>query len=350
MLMDTPDAAVRDLRFLRGNDVHWSGDLSPAATSRSKDCWSSSTLVGEDPADGISRGVSVYKGALKVSGREDWQLECWMLHFGRCEFVPESQDSTLERGQFRCLSGHYFDCKAGPSRAYYLESWLSNAATPVYLVLHVHFWTDPAHEFGLPNHVNCRRAWAINLDELQQRADGRVSTALAPPADMSQKDAKVWTQTMDQFVHAEDDLVGERHRAETALRDFHHRFLCRDVTNGLDLWCESGGFCVTGGPTGKVVNKKCMDRPGWNYSIGKPYPYQHSREYPSGFDKPKVSSDLVASVLVQIETARRTQALAAPHRSPVRSTQLPRERAACALADTLIAFADEEEGDLGHLE
>eukprot|EP00037_Helgoeca_nana_P031798 m.410650 g.410650 ORF g.410650 m.410650 type:complete len:732 (-) comp28469_c0_seq2:687-2882(-) len=294
------------------------------------------------------RGRNVYKGSLRTPG-VDWQRDCWQTLFNQPAVFAGMH---LLRGEYRCIFSFYFDCIPGPSRAYYFETWPLDADEISHALLHVHYWDKPDIEQpGLPKHVNLRRAWPVDLPQLRLRAEGHVLGPLPPPTGMAKCDVKPWHTAMTQFLHryyrADVDPAAERVRACTALESFSHINFCPRTL----LWAEKGGACVTGGPTGKVVDRKRMDRPGWDFMAAGPYPFQPASEYPLGFAKPGVPPEAVAAVLIHAEDVRMTMVAHAEPEDAAKpawrgqDAMLRRCQAqACALANGLGAFADDDDG------
>jgi hypothetical protein len=275
----------------------------------------------------------------------DWQHGCWQALFNQPAVFAGMH---LLRGEYRCIFTFYFDCKAGPSRAYYFETWPLSDDEISYALLHVHYWDEPDIEQpGLPKHVNLRRAWPVDLAQLSLRADGDVTDPVSPPPGIADCDVKPWDKAMAQFLHVPGaEPATERDRARAALESFSHVNFCPRTL----LWAEKGGACVTGGPTGKVKDKKCMDRPGWEFMAGAPYPFQPASGYPRGFAEPGVPSEAVAAVLMYAEEVRMTMAahaegedVAKPawrgHDAVLRRCQEQARR----LANELGAFADDDD-------
>jgi hypothetical protein len=259
--------------------------------------------MGVDSAN--ERGGS-YHGSLTLFGHgDDWLQECWEKIFG----APTMGD--VGPGQYRCFFSHSFDCGPGPSRAYYFDSWPLGAAEPIVVLLHVHYWVMPApDDGGLPKSINVRRGWRVDPDELWLRANGDRHDAVPPPPDMI-ADVPMWTNAMKQFLHVPyQDPVAEKVRACAALGAFEHTYFCPRHA----LWVEKSGACVNGGPTAKsVTNKRSVEEPGWNFTARDPYPLKAPREYPGGFEHPRMPADLVAAVLDHAELVRRAH----PHEPPI---------------------------------
>jgi len=227
-------------------------------------------VAGDDDDNDDARGGSNYKGWLKTPGHR-WLDRRWRELFS--DSGPTKAGAVAE-GEYRCVFSHYFDCTPGPSRAYYFESWPRGAAEPVFLLIHIHYWDKPARdEPGLPKHVNVRRAWQINLDELRLRSDGLAQDPVPPPAGMSSGDQNLWVKYTTPLVwDLSKNPDEERARASTALqRMMEIKCFCPFAS----LWNEVNGMCVTGGPL-KVMDKHCMDRDGWDFSDGL-QPYVKSR-------------------------------------------------------------------------
>ena len=225
---------------------------------------------------------------------EDWLHECW----GRLFQAPTL--GAVGEGQYRCFFAHSFDCKAGPSRAYYFESWpAGEPGPPVIVLIHVHYWDmPPVDSGGRPKHINVRRGWRVDRAELQRRADGDCHDPVPPPADM-RADLPMWVNAMKQFLHDRGkDPAAERARAREALDLFEHPYFCPEH----HLWLEKRGECVHGGPT--VQEKKNMESPGWDFTARAPYPFRARHEYVGGFVEPKVPVDIVADVLEHAEFVR----------------------------------------------
>jgi hypothetical protein len=131
-----------------------------------------------------------------------WQRDCWHTLFTQPAMFT---GMPLLRGEYRCIFSYYFECKAGPSRAFYFEtcaSWPPEADGVAYALLHVHYWEKPGIGVsGLPKHVNLRRAWPVDLAQLRRRAEGLVLGPLPPPTGMAKCDVKPWHTAMTQFLH-----------------------------------------------------------------------------------------------------------------------------------------------------
>eukprot|EP00037_Helgoeca_nana_P028399 m.333949 g.333949 ORF g.333949 m.333949 type:complete len:701 (+) comp27745_c4_seq1:2-2104(+) len=242
-----------------------------------------------------------YNGALRPSGLVNtaWTEACWLAHFA----VPTV--NPVAESEYRCTFSHAFSCKAGPSRAYYFKSWPAGAVGTVDLCLHVHYWTEPTPtEPGRPKHINLRRAFPVDMAELQRRVDGDTNDPMPPPVGMV-KDTKPWTTAMAQFVHdPAKDHAAEKARASKALQVFAHVLFCPVDS----LWLEKSGVIISGGPMGKnVMHKMSMDPPGWNFAGGEAFPLRPAAAYkPAAFVPPKVPAAAVAPVLLHAETVRTT--------------------------------------------
>jgi len=174
----------------------------------------------------------------------------------------------------------------------------------MFVLLHVHYWdVMPNHDDGgLPKSINVRRGWRFDRSELLRRAKGHCHDPVPPPEDMV-ADIPMWTNAMKQFLHDPlKDPAVEKARACAAVDAFEHIYFCPEH----DLWLERHGACVNGGPNSKnVQDKRSVDKPGWDFTAGDPYPLREPHEYPGGFERPKVPPDLVAAVLIHGERVRR---------------------------------------------
>jgi hypothetical protein len=275
------------------------GLLSRAQEHATRADISDGTGNGVNDCGAVERGTS-YQGSLKSFGDgDDWLHKCWQKIF---------RSPTLEtvkgEGQYRCFFSHSFDSIPGPSRAYYFESWPVGAAESIIVLLHVHYWDEMPDQDsgGLVKSINVRRGWRIDRSELTRRVEGDCHDPVPPPQDMI-ADVSMWVNAMNQLLHDPlKDVEVEKRRTRAALETFAHTYFCPEH----DLWLEKHGACVNGGPTAKTVkDKRSVDKPGWEFTAGDPYPLRAPRDYPGGFESPKVPFDLVAAVLVHAEQVRR---------------------------------------------
>jgi hypothetical protein len=255
-------------------------------------------VAAADDTDDVARGGN-YKGSLKAFGDgDDWLHECWKKLFNKPTL------NAVVEGQYRCFFSHSFDSTPGPSRAYYFESWPVGAAESIVVLLHVHYWLMPNHDVaGCPKSINVRRGWRVDRSELKRRADGVCHDPMPPPIDML-ADVPVWAKAMKIFLHDPlKDAAEEKARACAAVDGFEHIYFCPEH----DLWVERSGACVNGGRTANTVtHKRSMDYPGWDFTKGSAaYPLKSPEEYPgTSFEFPKVTSELVAAVLIHAEYVR----------------------------------------------
>jgi hypothetical protein len=248
-----------------GGSATTSGSANIAAAAAAAADTNAAANVDDDDDDDV-RGGSNYKGWLKTPGHK-WLDRRWRELYS--DSAP-TQAGAVAEGEYRCVFSHYFDCTPGPSRAYYFESWPRGAAEPVFLLIHIHYWDKPARdEPGLPKHVNVRRAWQINPDELRLRSDGLTQALVPPPAGMSRGDQNLWVRYTSPLVwDLNKNRDEERARAARALQ---HMLGSLCFCPFASLWNEMKGMCVTGGPL-KVMDKHSMDRNGWDFSDGsQPY-------------------------------------------------------------------------------
>jgi hypothetical protein len=196
-------------------------------------------------------------------------------------------DFDPEPGEYRCISSITPRREAGGAytRHFYFESSPSNRlpaseyhhnhdherlgphpSERLFLLLRVTYW-----EPGLVKHVNLRRAWRIDVNDLVLRASGREryipAIDLHMPG-MSQYDRRLWLTYLgdlewDHRKPAEDEKI----RAQAALQKMLHSNLFCAANS---MWNEVKGACITGGPT-CGENKNCMDRPGWDFKSAGPY-------------------------------------------------------------------------------
>eukprot|EP00038_Savillea_parva_P002322 m.113352 g.113352 ORF g.113352 m.113352 type:complete len:2116 (+) comp10798_c0_seq3:312-6659(+) len=287
-------------RKVPGSDqwVAGSGDGPPAVAA---------VAVEADDGDEVDvERASGYGGWLRrdTSNGMDWVKVCWTTYFGG----KPTAGPVVEPGEFRCTFSHDFTCHWGesPSRAYYFEAWheVADSAKLVNLCIHVHYWKKykPAPmECGKPKHINLRRAFPVDMSEIQKRVDGTTQDPIPPPEGMVKHDRPNWINAMSQFCHdPAKPAATEKTRAEAELRTFNHVQFC-PVGN---LWMEKEGVSICGGPTGYL--RQNMDEPGWDFNK-KPceYPLRPAAEYkPLGFVPPRVPAADVAPVLVHAEKMR----------------------------------------------
>jgi hypothetical protein len=236
--------------------------------------------VCEPRNDGGVRGGN-YKGCLNTGGH-NWLGSSWRKFFSNNS--PTTAD-TVDKGNFRCFFGHYFDCEAGPSRAYYFESWPKDAPEPVVIMVHIHYWDKPGpDEPGLPKHVNVRRAWRIDVDALRHRAEGHTQDPVPPPQGMSKGDRGTWAKFTAPLVwDLTKNADEERARASAAQQKMLGAI---PFCPAISVWNEVNGVCATGGEA-NVQHKMCMDKPGLDFSANPPTscvpppppPHTHTRTH-----------------------------------------------------------------------
>jgi hypothetical protein len=188
----------------------------------------------------------------------DWLAYSWGALF--TANMP-SAHSHPEPGEYRCI--FIRDDLERRSRHFYFESFPEGLDEPVCLLLRVVYF-----EPGRVKHVNVRRAWQIDVNELSSRATGHTRTPIPPLSGMSKFDSRLWEMfTRELLWDPSKPAEEEKGRADAALeRLLSSNLFCR----ASSTWGESQGACVTGGPI-RGQNTNCMVHPGWDFTSAERY-------------------------------------------------------------------------------
>eukprot|EP00035_Acanthoeca_spectabilis_P028036 m.468936 g.468936 ORF g.468936 m.468936 type:complete len:1038 (-) comp27975_c0_seq1:34-3147(-) len=237
-------------------------DASPLQACRL--CGALSTSLDMNVGD----RVGGYKGELRTAGEDGWLCARWREFF--CgEMKPVDPATALVRGTFKCFLSHSFDCIAGPSRAYYFETWPTAASSATRVVVHAHYWERPADtEPGLPKHINIRKCWLVEQGDGGDR-EAENNGRRPPP-----KHCRTWK-----------------------------------LSESEELWFEHKGACFTGGATCGVLSMRLnMERPGWDFANGEAaFPHRPAREHGGNFAAPEIDPADVAPVFIYAERVRQAE-------------------------------------------
>ena len=110
--------------------------------------------------------------------------------------VPKHFERLFGGGAtYECIFSYAFTCfdSACPSRAYYFRCMPCGVAEEAceYALLHAHYDAAPTeHEPGLPTHINLRKAWIVDFEQLGTQE---------PPEDMRPREQEAWRRYQERW-------------------------------------------------------------------------------------------------------------------------------------------------------